>query len=144
MKFTVAAITLLTTTPLALVAGDCGDTIYDIVKSDSRFDTLQFALEATGLDDVLDGNDDFTVFAPTDDAFDDLPSGTLDALVDNPKALTDILLYHAVSGKAFSKDLKDGQRIKTVVGRKVKVDIKSNGDIEINNADVIDADIKAW
>ena len=58
-------------------------------------------------------------------------------------ALTDILLYHVVSGKAFSKDLEDGQRIKTIVGRTVKVDLRSDGDIEINDADVDHPDIKA-
>jgi uncharacterized surface protein with fasciclin (FAS1) repeats len=142
MKF--AALTLLAAAPLAAFAeGDCGTTIFDIVKENSQFDTLQLALELTGLDDVLDGDGSFTVFAPTDKAFENLPSGVLDALVDNTNALTDILLYHVVSSKAFSDDLKDGQQIKTIVGRTVKVDIESDGDIEINDANVIDADIEA-
>ena len=63
MKF--ATLTLLAAAPLAVLASDCGDTIYDIVKHDSDFDTLQLALELTGLDDVLDGDGPFTVFAPT-------------------------------------------------------------------------------
>lgn len=141
MKF--AAVALLATAPLALANSDCGDTIYDIVKGDNRFNTLQTALELTGLDDVLDGDGKFTVFAPTDKAFANLPNGVLEALVANTNALTDILLYHVVSGEAFSDDLEDGQRIKTVVGRTVKVDIENDGDIEINDADVIDADIVA-
>lgn len=143
MKF--AALTLLAAAPLAAFAegDDCGTTIFDIVKENSQFDTLQLALELTGLDDVLDGDGAFTVFAPTDKAFENLPSGVLDALVDNTNALTDILLYHVVSSKAFSDDLKDGQQIKTIVGRTVKVDIESDGDIEINDANVIDADIEA-
>jgi len=143
MKLAVFMSTLLAGVPVALASGDCGTTIYDIVEKSSRFDTLQAALDLTGLDDVLDGDGPFTVFAPTDEAFKDLPDGVLDALLDNKKALTDILLYHVVSAEAFSDDLEDGQRIKTVVGRKVKVDIQKDGDIEINDADVIDPDIEA-
>lgn len=140
------ATTLFTTAFFAAAnlasATDCGDTIYDIAKDDSRFDTLQAALELTGLDDVLDGDGPFTVFAPTDDAFDDLPNGLLDDLLHNEHALTDILLYHVVSGEAFSTDLSDGDRIRTVVGRKVKVSIDGS-DIEIDKSNVILADVEA-
>lgn len=144
MKIAATLTTLVTLASTSIVnaAGDCGDTIYDIVKDDDNFDTLKTAIDLAGLDDALDGDGPFTVFAPTDDAFDDLPDGVLDALVGNTHALKDILLYHAVGAKAESGDLSDGQRIKTLVGRKVKVDIDGH-DIFINNAEVIKADIEA-
>jgi len=76
-------------------------TVVDVAVSDGRFTTLVAALQATDLDTVLGATDQtFTVFAPTDDAFNLLPSGTVEALLqpEGLSTLTDILLYHVVAG----------------------------------------------
>jgi transforming growth factor-beta-induced protein len=65
-----------------------------------QFNTLLAAVSAAGLDKVLDGAGPFTVFAPTDDAFEALPKGTVETLLkpENKPTLVDILKYHVVSG----------------------------------------------
>ncbi|GAC1645931.1 MAG: fasciclin domain-containing protein [Acidobacteriaceae bacterium] len=69
--------------------------------------TLVAAVKAAGLVDTLSSAGPFTVFAPTNEAFDKLPAGTVDTLVkpENKDTLTKILKYHVVSGKMSSKDL---------------------------------------
>lgn len=87
--------------------------------------TLVAAVKAAGLVDTLEGSGPFTVFAPTNEAFDKLPAGTVDTLLkpENKSMLTKVLTYHVVAGKVTSKDLKkmikDGggkAEIKTVEG----------------------------
>lgn len=76
--------------------------------------TLVAAVKAAGLVETLSGPGPFTVFAPTNEAFDKLPKGTVEMLVkpENKTMLTGILTYHVVSGKMSSEDLmkaiKDG------------------------------------
>ena len=69
--------------------------------------TLVAAVKAAGLVDTLEGAGPFTVFAPTNEAFDKLPAGTVDTLVkpESKDTLTKILTYHVVAGKMSSKDL---------------------------------------
>src|ERR1700712_350990 len=69
--------------------------------------TLVAAVKAAGLVETLEGTSPFTVFAPTDEAFNKLPAGTVDNLVkpENKATLTKILTYHVVSGRLSSKDL---------------------------------------
>jgi len=70
--------------------------------------TLVAAVKAAGLVDTLEGPGPFTVFAPTNEAFDKLPAGTVDTLVkpENKDQLTKILTYHVVAGRLSEKDLK--------------------------------------
>jgi uncharacterized surface protein with fasciclin (FAS1) repeats len=72
--------------------------------------TLVSAVKAAGLVDTLNSTGPFTVFAPTNDAFNKLPAGTVDTLVkpENKATLTKILTYHVVSGKITGKDIADG------------------------------------
>ncbi len=118
-------------------------TIADIVIASPDHETLEAAVVAAGLVDILNSPGPFTVFAPTDDAFAALPDGTLDALLADPNgALTQVLLYHAVPGVALSSDLNDGQMITTAQGEDLMVTINTDG-VFINNAKVIVADIIA-
>jgi len=118
-------------------------TITDIVVGSDDHNTLEAAVIAAGLDGTLAGDGPFTLFAPTDDAFAALPAGVVDALLEDPMGeLTDILLYHAVSGEALSTDLTDGMEIETINGATVTVSI-ANGTVMINNATVTMADIDA-
>ena len=119
------------------------NTILDIVVNSEVHNTLEAAVLAAGLEGALASPGEFTVFAPTDAAFEALPAGTLDALLADPTgALTQVLLYHAVMGVALSTDLSDGQMIATLQGQDVTVTI-SGGNVFINDAQVIVADIIA-
>jgi uncharacterized surface protein with fasciclin (FAS1) repeats len=117
-------------------------TVVDIVVNSDVHTTLETAVLAADLAGTLSGDGPFTLFAPTDDAFAALPAGVLDDLLADPTgALTDVLLYHAVSGEALSTDLMDGQMITTINGKDVTVTIDANG-VFINDAQVTLADIQ--
>lgn len=93
-----------------VVIGDAGlpqpmENIAEVATAAGSFTTLLTALEATGLDTVLANNEaEFTVFAPTDAAFEALGQSTIDDLLANTDALTQILLYHVVSGATVLAD----------------------------------------
>jgi uncharacterized surface protein with fasciclin (FAS1) repeats len=80
--------------------------------------TLVAAVKAAGLVSTLEGKGPFTVFAPTNAAFEKLPAGTVDNLVkpENKATLTKILTYHVVPGKLEASDLTDGKKLKTAEG----------------------------
>ena len=104
--------------------------------------TLVAAVKAAGLAETLSGKGPFTVFAPTNEAFDKLPKGTVDNLVkpENKAKLTSILTYHVVAGALKAADLKDGQKLKTVEGEELMVSVK-DGKVMINGANVTIADV---
>ncbi len=116
--------------------------IVDTAVADGRFTTLVAAVGAAGLVDTLKGEGPFTVFAPTDDAFAALPAGTVDELLkpENKQNLTDILLYHVVSGKVMAADVTALTSAPTVLGKDVAVKIDM-GNVYINEAKVIITDI---
>ncbi len=117
-------------------------TVVDIIVNSPDHTTLEAAVIAAGLDGTLSGPGPFTVFAPTDAAFNALPAGTVTALLADIPALTNILTYHVVGANSLSTSLTNGQRIVTVQGQKVTVTI--NGpNVYINNAKVTVADIVA-
>lgn len=118
------------------------DSIADIAVADGRFETLVTALTATDLVETLQGEGPFTVFAPTDDAFAALPEGTLETLLADPSALSDILLYHVVPGRVMAADVVSLDTAETVQG--TNLDIAVNGDqVMVNDAQVIATDIEA-
>jgi len=121
-------------------------TIVDIAVEDGRFTTLVAAVQAAGLVDTLSSEGPFTVFAPTDDAFAVLPAGTVEGLLADIPALTDILLYHVVTGKVMAADVVglDGQSAETALAGK-SVDIKVDmGNVYLNeNVKVVITDIEA-
>ena len=106
--------------------------------------TLVAAVKAAGLVETLKGAGPFTVFAPTNAAFNALPAGTVDGLLkpENKADLTSILTYHVVAGAVKAADLKDGQKVKTVQGAELTVSIK-DGKVMIDGANVTAADLAA-
>ena len=104
--------------------------------------TLVTAVKAADLAGTLSGTGPFTVFAPTNAAFDKLPAGTVATLVkpESKAKLTGILTYHVVAGAFKAADLKDGQKIKTVQGEELTVSIK-DGKVMINGATVTTPDV---
>jgi uncharacterized surface protein with fasciclin (FAS1) repeats len=116
--------------------------IVDIASQDGRFEMLVAALTATGLDETLRGDSPFTVFAPTDDAFNALPEGTVEGLLNDIPALTDILLYHVVSGKVMAADVVNLDSAETVLGEPIEINASGNT-VMVNDAQVIITDIEA-
>ncbi|HSG67311.1 MAG TPA: fasciclin domain-containing protein [Bacteroidales bacterium] len=120
-------------------------TIVDIAVEDGRFTTLVAAVTAADLVETLSGEGPFTVFAPTDDAFAALPEGTLDSLLlpESKQALTDILLYHVVSGKVMAADVVGLSSAPTVLGKDITITVK-DGNVYLNDTiQVIITDIEA-
>ena len=118
------------------------NSIYDIVSNSPDHTTLKVAIDACGLDGVLSDPGTLTLFAPTDAAFDLLPVGTLNALLNDIPQLTDILKHHVVGASVMSTALSNNQVVTTLLGTNVTVTINSMG-IFIDNAQVIVADIVA-
>jgi uncharacterized surface protein with fasciclin (FAS1) repeats len=123
---------------------EAAPSIAEIAVADGRFTTLVAALDAAGLVETLSGEGAFTVFAPTDDAFAALPEGTVEGLLADIPALTDILLYHVVDGvvPAETALTLDGQMVETLSGEKFSVSLM-DGSLYINDAMVIITDIEA-
>jgi len=117
--------------------------IVDIAVENGSFTTLVAAVQAAGLVDALKGEGPFTVFAPTDDAFAALPEGTVEALLADIPALTDILLYHVVPGKAMAADVVDMTSATTLNGLDVSIKVE-DGKVYLNdNVQVVATDVEA-
>ena len=113
----------------------------DLISDSVSFTTLKAALKASELDVVLGQKGVYTVFAPTDEAFDKLPAGTLGKLMlpENKEKLRSLLLYHVIPGQMLAVDLKEGQ-VKTMNGEKVKIEV-NDGKVEIDDAKVFSTDV---
>lgn len=117
--------------------------IVDIASGNKDFSILVAALQKAKLVETLQGEGPFTVFAPTNKAFEDLLKAlniSAEQLLAQPD-LAKVLTYHVVSGTVLSTDLKDGMEAPTVNGEKIKIDLKDG--VKINDAKVITADLKA-
>ena len=97
--------------------------------------TLVAAVQAAGLVETLQGDGPFTVFAPTNMAFEKLPDGTVETLLEpaNKAQLTGILTYHVVPGRYRASDLTNGMKLKTVQGQELTVSVM-NGAVTITDA----------
>jgi uncharacterized surface protein with fasciclin (FAS1) repeats len=123
--------------------------IMDTAASAKGFSTLVAAVKAAGLVDALKGPGPFTVFAPTDEAFQKLEKskpGTLAMLLkpENKETLVKILTYHVVSGRVMAADvvkLKNGTKVKTLNGKSLTVGLKKG--VMVDKANVVKTDIKA-
>ena len=108
-----------------------------------NFKTLIQALEATKLDeDILTKPGIYTIFAPTDDAFAQLPEGTLESLLQDIHKLKRIVAYHVVFGDVRSDDLAQIDEAPTVEGSVLAID-SADGKIKVNDANVLKTDILA-
>jgi uncharacterized surface protein with fasciclin (FAS1) repeats len=117
------------------------DTIVDVAQEAGSFSTLLTAVEAAGLTETLKGEGPFTVFAPTDAAFAALPDGTVEALLADPEALTAVLTYHVVSGKAMAADVAGMDAVTTLQGGSLAVSTADG--VRIGDARVVSADVEA-
>lgn len=116
--------------------------IVELASSNDDFSTLVTAVDAAGLVDVLSGEGPYTVFAPTNAAFDALPAGTLDSLLADPAALADVLTYHVVEGKVMAEDVVNLTSATTVQGSDVTIEVV-DGNVRVNEAMVVTTDLEA-
>lgn len=118
-----------------------GNTIVDVAGSSDSFNTLVQAVQAANLGNTLSGEGPYTVFAPTDAAFEALPDGALDFLLqpENQDLLAQVLQYHVVSGSVTSDQLSTGGVSTLNGGVAVRV---SDAGVVVNNASVVNPDIQ--
>ena len=116
-------------------------TIVDIAVQAGSFKTLVQAVQAAGLVETLSGEGPFTVFAPTDEAFAQIPQETLQAVLADKEKLTAILTYHVVPGKLMAADVVRSTQLQTVQGQSITV--STEGGVRVDNANVIQTDIEA-
>ena len=121
------------------VAAHAADIVDTAIKAGS-FKTLAAALKAADLVKTLKGKGPFTVFAPTDEAFANIPKADLDALLKDKAKLTAILTYHVIPAKVMAADVKAGDA-PTVNGKPLK--ITTEGGVMVNNAKVVKTDVTA-
>ena len=137
-----------TTTTEAASSDDAGSedpgTIVDIAAGNEDFSTLVTAVTEAGLVETLSGEGPYTVFAPTNAAFDALPEGTLDSLLEDPSgALTEILQLHVIAGEVDSAAAAAavGTCVETL-GGEVKVE-EVDGGLTIGGAPISTTDLEA-
>ena len=118
-------------------------TLTTVIADSLTFSTLTAALKAADLDVTLGGKDEFTIFAPTDEAFGKLPEGTLAKLLlpENKEKLRMLLLYHVVAGKIAAADMIDGE-LKSVNGEKLTLKLAENK-IEVDGSKVFSINVPA-
>lgn len=118
--------------------------IVEIASSSANFETLVAAIEAAGLVGTLSGEGPFTVFAPTDAAFEALPDGTLESLLqpENQGQLVDILTFHVVPGELLASDVLASTSLSTVLGQDLTVTTEG-GVARVGNATIVQTDIGA-
>lgn len=121
-------------------------TIVDVAIGNEDFSTLVTAVTMAGQSDVLRGEGPFTVFAPTNSAFNSLDPEVLSMAMADNQLLTNILGYHVVSGRFTAEDLAgmDGQTLPTLYeDNDLTVTVAEDGSILVNGIKVITPDIPA-
>lgn len=147
-------------------------TVSELVAEKSELSTLNTALEAAELVETLKGEGPFTVFAPTNEGFNNLPEGRLDELLkpENKAELQQVLKYHVVAGEIRIADIQGEQQFETLEGNPIRISATSSmegqemeqeqqmeeeagygqeaeasgpSDVKVNNANVIESDITA-
>jgi uncharacterized surface protein with fasciclin (FAS1) repeats len=115
--------------------------IVEVATEAGSFKTLLKAATEAGLVDTLSKGGPFTVFAPTDEAFAKLPSGTVEGLLKDREKLSAILKYHLVPGKMDAAAVAKQISLRTVQGNDLRVDLSQG--VRVGSAKVIKTDIDA-
>lgn len=110
-------------------------TLSDFIDESGDLSTLDEALDAAELSDTLAAEGPYTVFTPTNAAFEEL---TVDELLQNDTLLNEVLTYHVVSGALFPEDLSDGQTLETLQGDELTVTLRGDT-IQIDGATALSA-----
>jgi uncharacterized surface protein with fasciclin (FAS1) repeats len=140
---TMAALVITSSAP-GLGAATGTKDIVDTAVAAGSFKTLAKALDAAGLVETLKGQGPFTVFAPTDEAFAQLPAGTLESLLkpENKAKLQRVLTYHVVPGKVMASQVVNLKSATAVSGDTIAI-ASAAGGVTVDNARVLKTDIAA-
>ena len=144
-RLSIAVLTAVVAGALAAPAAPAAPrkNIVQTAKASGDFKTLVKLVKAAGLAKTLSGSTKYTVFAPTDAAFDKLPKKTLKALGKNKAALKQVLLYHVVKGSVPAKQVVKLKSAKTVEGSKVRIKVRK-GNVYLNRTTKVTAvDVRA-
>ncbi len=135
---------VLASATLAAVPAAAADTIPAVAVASGRLDTLVAAVTAAGLAEAISGEGPFTVFAPTDAAFAQLPEGTIASLLEpkNRDTLVRILKHHVVPGRLAAADLVGRDSVETLAGTALELDTL-RGRLLVADAVVETADVRA-
>jgi uncharacterized surface protein with fasciclin (FAS1) repeats len=115
--------------------------IVETARDAGTFTTLIAAIDRAGLAATLTGEGPFTVFAPSDEAFAQLPDGAVESLLAEPDKLAEVLTYHVVPGRVTAADVVGLATAPTVQGEELPVSV--DGSIHVDGARVLNADIEA-
>ena len=114
--------------------------IIETVIEAGNFKTLIKVLHEAGLVDIFSSDGPYTIFAPTDEAFLKLPTGTIEGLIHDKEKLTNLLTNHVIPKELLAKNVVNEHKIKTINGKNIK--IKAGKNVKIDNANLITTDIK--
>lgn len=117
--------------------------ITQVVRTDKNMTVLKKTIIATNLDQVLSSSGPYTFFAPSDLAFGKLEANSVETLLkpENCAKLSDLLNSHIVKGLINFRHLEDGQKLTSLNGKELVVQVK-NGTAHIGNAQIQTADVK--
>lgn len=133
---------LLMAVGIAAAPAAAQQNIVQVASGNDNFETLVQAVQAGNLVDALSGPGPFTVFAPTDAAFDKLPAGALNNLLANQSQLRNVLTYHVVQGELTASALQGRSYVTALNGDRIPVRVM-NGQVMVGNATVVMADVDA-
>lgn len=119
-------------------------TLIEVASDNKQISTLAAAAKTAKLADTLESQQNFTIFAPSEEAFSTLPEGKFAEIVDpdNKERLRQIVSYHVVPGIIKADDLEDGQVLTTLQGNKIRISLK-NDSAKVNGAYLVRSDIEA-
>jgi uncharacterized surface protein with fasciclin (FAS1) repeats len=111
--------------------GKPGPSVVDVAKRSGDFGTLLTMVEAAGMTGLLEGDGPYTLFAPTDEAFKELPEGTLQELLADEARLSEVLKMHLVPGRVSALKILESRELKTASGETV-----ATTEIRVKKADI--------
>ncbi len=115
--------------------------LLETARAAGAFTTLLTAIERAGLGPTLAEDGPFTVFAPHDDAFAELPKGAVDSLLAERDTLASVLTYHLVPGRLPVAEVASLRRVHTLQGERLRLSL--DVEVHVDGARVLDADIEA-
>jgi uncharacterized surface protein with fasciclin (FAS1) repeats len=129
--------------PVAPAAAQTGQRdLVDTIRAEPQFSIFARAIESAGLVESLKGPGPFTVFVPTNEAFERLPPGTLDALLRDPESLRAVLTYHVAPDLVTAAQVVQAPSVTNTQGRQIRVNV--TGDVvRMNNSLVLRQDVRA-
>ena len=120
--------------------------LYERANGDGSFKTFVAAFNAAGLSDALKGGEEWTIFAPTDEAFAALPDGTVERLLEpeNKDELVILLKNHIIPGKSFVSEWANGKvAVQTKAGNAIEIDGATGNPLTVDDAQIVRKNIPA-